>query len=280
MKLIAAAAALLVLGSAGQSARETLQAATLERLDRYLADYEPKLSALVADEVFRQETPPFTSVSSRPDLQRRLDSEVAFARLPGNLNWIGFRRVTRVDGKPVSSSQQTLAGLLSLGPTDRLAQAQLLVIQSSEHNLGQPRTINMPNLPLELLQLKYRDRFSVSTGGGERLRGRNTLELMFKESALPSIVIYGERRDLLSQLRVWVDTVSGEILRARVRFTADGLSDDPQLDVEFDDHKELGMLVPVRMEERFLVHRSSAGRGRATYTNFRRFQTSARIVPQ
>jgi len=280
MKAIAMIAAMLALSATAQSTEDARLAATLQQLDRYLAEYEPKLSELIADEVFRQELPPLTSASARPDVQRRLDSEVAFARLPGDVSWIGFRRVIRVDGKRVSSSQQTLAGLLALGPSDRLAQAQLLVIQSSEHHLGLPRTINMPNLPLELLQPRYRSRFSISMADGERLRGRRTVELMFKELAPPSIVAYGERRDLLSEVQVWADITSGAILRARIRFTADGLRDPSQLDVEFDDHKDLGVLVPVRMDERFPVSRSSAGTGRATYTNFRRFQTSARVVPQ
>lgn len=280
MKIIAIIAIGLALSGALQPAEDARLGATLAQLDRYLAEYEPKLSALIADEVFRQELPPFSSISSRPDVQRRLDSEVAFARLPGDVSWIGFRRVIKVDGRPVSSSQQTLAGLLALGPDDRLAQAQLLVIQSSEHNLGLARTINMPNLPLELLQAKYRSRFSVSMGDSDQLRGRRTVELRFQELAPPSIVAYGERRDLLSELRVWADTASGAIMRARIRFTADGLRDPSQLDVEFDDHKDLGLLVPVRMDERFPVYRSNAGRGRATYSNFRRFQTSARIVPQ
>lgn len=280
MRILASIAVVLALCGAAQPAQDAVQATALEKLDRYLAEYEPRLSELIADEVFRQELPPLTSASTRPDVQRRLDSEVAFARLPGDESWIGFRRVIKVDGRSVVSSQQTLAGLLALGPSDRLAQAQLLVIQSSEHHLGLPRTINMPNLPLELLQARYRSRFSISMGDGERVRGRDTVALMFAELAPPSIVAYGNRRDLLSQLQVWADRATGAILRARVRFTANGVNDPSQLDVEFDDHKDLGLLVPVRMDERFPVSRSSAGRGRATYSNFRRFQTSARIVPQ
>lgn len=158
-----------VVRAADQPARDRLKAATIEKLDRYMAQYEPQLSALVADEVFRQATSPLSSTDLRPYITRRLDSEVAFARLPDEVNWIGFRRVMKVDGVAVAHTGPALAALLSLGPTDRRAQAQ---------------------------------------------------------------------------------------------------------------HKALGLLVPTRMDEVFLIAGSAPGKGRATYSNFRRFQTSARIVPQ
>ena len=280
MKLLGLIGVVAACIAAGQSTRGVLQARAVAELDRYLADYEPKLSALVADEVFHQESPPLTEGGLRPLLKRRLDSEIAFARLPGDMNWIGFRRVMKVDGVAVAQTGPTLAALLSVGATDRVAQAQLLVMQSSEHNLGLPRTTNLPNLPLELLQPKYRGRFTISLGDSDRIRGRTAFGLMFTELAQPSIVSNGGREGLLSRMQVWVDTATGAILRARVRLTGEGIPDDPEIAVEFEEHKTLGLLVPVRMDERFLIARSAAGKGRATYSNFRRFQTSARILPQ
>lgn len=280
MKLVAIVAASACLMTFTEQ-RDALPPTTaIERLDRYLAEYEPKLSALVADEVFHQETPPLTSILVRPYLSRRLDSEVAFTRLPGETTWLGFRRVRKIDGREIANQHPSLVELLSLGPTDRLAQAQLLVMQSSEHNLGLPRTINMPNLPLELLQPKYRGRFSVTEEGTGRIRGRRTIDLQFTERAAPAIVAYGRRDDLLSRVVVSIDQVNGAILRAQVRLTADDAADDPRIHVEFEEHRQLGLLVPTRMDETFLIHLSAPGKGRAAYSNFRRFQTSARIVPQ
>jgi hypothetical protein len=46
-------------------------------------------------------------------------------------------------------------------------------------------------------------------------------------------------------------------------------------------HDGLGILVPTTMLENFSTSTpSSNGSGEATYTNFRRFGTSAKIVPQ
>src|SRR5689334_20253904 len=72
----------------------------MTRLDAYLADYEPKLSELIADEFMTQEMPSaaVTLLRSRriaPTLRerrRRIASEVAFIALP-NGGWLGFRHV-------------------------------------------------------------------------------------------------------------------------------------------------------------------------------------------
>ena len=52
-----------------------------------------------------------------------------------------------------------------------------------------------------------------------------------------------------------------------------------QLRVTFTMDKGLGILVPARMTEVFLLS-GQTGEGDARYSNFRRFTTSARIVPQ
>ena len=49
--------------------------------------------------------------------------------------------------------------------------------------------------------------------------------------------------------------------------------------MDFAQDKNLQFMVPVTMRERFNWV-ADTGTSAATYTNFRRFQTSARIVPQ
>ena len=49
--------------------------------------------------------------------------------------------------------------------------------------------------------------------------------------------------------------------------------------VEFERDPKLDLLVPSEMSESFSMPPPSNGIGLATYKNFRRFQTSARIVP-
>lgn len=250
----------------------------VERLDDYLERYEPELSAVVADEVFTQSVDAATRTSA--GATRRMVSEVAFLRLPGDFEWLGFRSVMRVDGSPVtgSTSLTSLTSLLSRAGADVAVQASALVEASSKYNLGQPRTINMPNLPLEMLLPKHQHRFEIRLDGRERVRGHATAKLVFTEIGTPNIIYYGGL-DLPSRVRAWVDPEAGTLWRAEVRLTPrTPVNRPPLLRVEFAEDRALGIMVPVEMREEFLAQ-GGTGTGRATYSNFRRFQTSARIVP-
>jgi hypothetical protein len=54
---------------------------------------------------------------------------------------------------------------------------------------------------------------------------------------------------------------------------------DHIVSVTFSENRALGLLVPSRMREDFFSGADRKAWGEATYTNYRRFQTSARIVP-
>jgi len=244
-----------------------------EKLDAYLAKYESELSAVVADEILVQE------VEGRflAKRVRRVSAEIAFLRLPGNFEWLGFRHAKVVDGKPVGASGASLAELLATNTADAIAQASLLVNESSKHNLGNPRTINMPNLPLELLNRRYRRRYDARLDGRERVRG-HAVNVVALEEIGPPPIVYSGGYDLKSLVRAWVDAESGVLWRAEVRMRRFNNPETSRLRVEFALDKGLDVMVPTEMREDFFVDLGS-GRGHHTYSNFRRFQTSARIVP-
>jgi hypothetical protein len=276
--LKAAMALAFAIGLIGQPTGVDVDA-VLERLDGYLETYESELGALIADEDFRQEIPALPGNGPRPQ-QRRLESEVAFLRLPGGAEWFGFRRAKLVDGKPVGDFSQSLSNLLSIGSTDTLAQAQLLVAQSSEHNLGLPRTINMPTLPLELLSGRYRHRFEVTPAGTGKVRGRPVNLVDFSElGEVP--IIYSGGQELQSHMRAWIDAATGAVWRAEVVMRGqDKGRKASKIRVEFALEPKLQVIVPVEMREDFgVANVLYGGSGVAKYSNYRRFQTSARIVP-
>lgn len=71
-----------------------------EQLNAYLTTYEPRLSALIADESMTQRNVRGDSRSSAgvgPRELRTIKSEVAFIALPGDAGWMGFRRALKVD---------------------------------------------------------------------------------------------------------------------------------------------------------------------------------------
>ena len=85
-----------------------------------------------------------------------------------------------------------------------------------------------------------------------------------------------------SVVRAWVDPRNGQLLRAEVEtFQYEHAKRHETLvRVEFVPHKELDVMVPSEMREEFPIPQPGKGTGVARYSNFRRFQTSGRIVPQ
>lgn len=274
MKLLVAFAALAVLASTQEPDADALR----DRLDAYLIAYEPQLSALVADEEMTQRMQ-----QDRWVTHRRIHSEVAFVALPANAGWLGFRRVVKVNARPVTDRGVPLAQLLSEGASDDFDQARLLLADSAAHNLGAPRTINLPNLPLELLHPRNRHRFAREIFGREKVRGTPTVVLRLDEMTTPTVIQQPGAGDMKTVVWAWVEPSSGRLLRAQVmtrdiRIGVAGF--DAVIRVEFREDAGVGLLVPTEMQETFYVDRGRPGTGVAKYTNYRRFQTSARIVPQ
>ena len=83
-----------------------------------------------------------------------------------------------------------------------------------------------------------------------------------------------------SIVHAWVDAESGALWRAEITLKVSGDNRTPTwLRIDFARDAALGVVVPVTMRERFNWV-ADTGTSVATYTNFRRFHTSARIVPQ
>lgn len=262
--------------------------AALARMDAYLAEYEPKLSELIADEVFVQEINvprneafmPREARSPGADrVRKRISSEVAFIALPDNAGWLGFRHVKAVDGRPIDE-QSSLGSTLQAKGYDA---ARALLNASAQHNLGLPRTTNLPNLPLEFLHQRNRKRLLGRLDGRETVVGVNAVRIVFLERTTPTLIRNPDTNaDMPSVVRAWINDKSGQLLRAEVKTFAsfEAKNAENSLSVDFAQNQALGLLVPIRMREAFPVQPPRRGTGVADYSNFRRFQTSARIIPQ
>ena len=113
--------------------------------------------------------------------------------------------------------------------------------------------------------------------------GTPTVVLRLDETASPTIIQQPDAGDMKTVVWAWIEPSSGRLLRAQVmtrdiRIGVPGF--DAVIRVEFRANAELGLLVPIEMHETFYVDRGRPGTGVAKYKNYRRFQTSARIVPQ
>jgi hypothetical protein len=250
--------------------------AVIAKMDAYLESYEPQLSSLVADEIMRQEV----RGNAQFRLERRIESEVAFIALPQSVGWLGFRHVKAVDNRPVALADASLTAALG---TPGLERARTLLEESSKHNLGLPRTTNLPNLPLEFLHRRNRQRLLARADGQETVRGIKTARVVFLERMTPTVIQNRDTgQDIPSVVCAWIDPRDGRLMRATVETLtlAGATRSESSLRVEFAENKALGLLVPIEMRETFPAGKPLRGTSVASYTNFRRFQTSARIVPQ
>ena len=256
-----------------------------DRLDNYLLEYEPQLSTLVADERMTQRdgaSKLANRQTAEPTKDREIISEVAFVALPGNVAWLGFRRVLTVNTKNVAGSGPALGSVLSDGASDSYSKARMLLNEGAKHNLGGARTTNLPNLPLEFLHPRNRSRLRHRLDGMEKIRGINTARMVFEEHKSPTLIQRPEGGDMQSLISAWIEPDTGRLLRSQVK-TRDArigvLPFDQVIWVDFRPDAKLGLLVPYEMKEEFFAGRFREGTGTAKYSNYRQFRTTARIVP-
>jgi hypothetical protein len=275
---------LVALLSVSLSAQAPTVDQLLDRMAAYLKQYEEQLSSVVADERFDQK---FASLRTRnvgmgtsARVKRTIDSEVSFIRLPGQNEWLGFRDVRKINGVPLRDTGLRLTELLRRGSAD---QAKAIAYAGAAHNLGLPRTINVPTAVLEVLHPSHRGRFHYSVAGSATVRKQAVTVIAFREVARPTLVRQPDGGNIVSSGRAWVDPRSGRIVRVEWFYDSEpadpAMAVRPKLLVEFELNPELGILVPTRMEEVFGVPYGT-GDGVAVYRNFRRFGTTARVVPQ
>lgn len=266
----------------------------LNRLGLYLIDYEGELSTVVATERYEQQefraargrVRNTTFAVSEIVRSRKLESDVAFLRLPGGASWMGVRDVRTVDGKAVTTDPNRLLALVKRFGRDYsdVEVAARIIAASSVHNLGGLRTINMPTTPLELLHPDHHVQYVFKLRGTDKIDGVMTSRLEFEEFDEPTIIGNPEGDPLFIHGTAWVETENGRLRRAQiaVRPKADPRltrSIETRLRVNYAFNAELKMLVPKEMSEEFFVF-GGRGVGKAKYSNYRRFTTTGRIVPQ
>jgi hypothetical protein len=249
-------------------------AAVTDRLRTYVQDLEPKLSALVAEERFEQ------NITSDAPSRRVLVSTVGFVRLPDDDAWLGHRRVMTINGRPVRADAPRLEDLFTRTGPDRLALARRIAAENARHNLGHPRTTNIPTLPLDLLHPRHASAYTVTVGEVDTKDGVRVARLAFMEGKRGAVVAYDSRSFVRTLVNAWVEVETGALQRAEVTLMPPPpivARENHVVMVEFEMHAQFGVRVPVRLVERFWA--GGEGDGKATYQNYRRFEAAARIVP-
>jgi hypothetical protein len=211
------------------------------------------------------------------EVTRVLDSECAWVAIPAPRETISVREVLRVGGRTVNEHPR-LRNLLEHPPPDPLRDFSALLAESATHNIGDvQRNINFPTFALAYLRARPDDEgmrwWFDSTPDGVMLR--------FEERGRATVVHLPNGRSVPARGAFVIDAGSGRILRSSltVPIRTGGRKLQYHLDVDFAEDERLAVWVPVRMRERAT---SSDGvmviAGEATYTNYRRYVTGARIV--
>jgi hypothetical protein len=246
----------------------------LARAGAYVATYQRDFSLLLADERYSQE------LEADEAAERRvLVSEFALVRVADGDRtlWLAFRDVVDVDGRAVSDRQERLQRLFLGPPANALAQARAIALESARYNIGDVvRTVNVPTLALEFLETAAQQRSRFRKAAEETVDGVRAWVVSFEERARPSLIRTPGGRDVRTKGLAWIDPRTGRVLKTQL---------DPQIErglaaritTAYAPDERLRLWVPVEMQESYETA-SNAIAGTATYTNFRRFETDAKLL--
>jgi len=275
-------AGLLIVLLQGVSPSERRLNELLGAVGQEVRRFERDFTLLVSDEDYRQPAEGRAFVD-RPQ-HRRTRAEMLFVWLPGERVWLTVRNVLNVDGRDVAQSQSRLRDAIGEPGEERLARLRRLVDDSARFNVGRTfRNFNYPTLVLGFLDPAVQPRFAFSLVGRERVRGTDTWKINYLERQTPT-VIQGDGTDRIARGSVWLAVRDNAIVKTRLDLRIPGGESNAvaSVDVDYGRDTRLEMWVPSKMVETYTEMRASSVQenigGEATYSNFRRFETSGRVV--
>ena len=291
-----------------KAAGEPSLADILSRAGQYVHQFEQDFAVVICDEDYRQDDQPRRSdpkgsnrgsrdlstadatVEDGP-FHRETRSEMLFVRSEQAAMWLAVRNVLIVRDAgvqfpvKVSGSQGRIDRALRDESPGQVSRLRALADEGARFNLGGIyRNFNTPTLVLQFLAPEYQSRFTFRIAGREKVSGNQAIKLEFAENGTPTVIALNNGHQLVSTGLVWVRESDGAVLRTRLTVKAPQTDDGPGIDgtinVTYGWDGKLQMWVPSKMEERYAEQRQPGEKieAYATYSNFRRFETSARIV--
>jgi len=253
----------------------------LTRAQQYVADYQTQFATIIGEERYRQDFSEERRIDSQVGLRvikasRSMRSELSLAWFPDVPGWFGFRDVIEVDGKPVKDRDRRLARLFLEKPTGKLLKQALQ--EAARYNLGTiRRNFNVPMVTLQFLDQDLSARFRFEDGGRGRVGHRDAQIVRFQEIVRPSIILADEV-DALAVGRYWIEPDTGRILKTEL--VIGDRNGDIRISTWYRPDDRLGIWVPAKMTERYdyIKRLYDSIQCEASYTNFRRFETGARII--
>jgi hypothetical protein len=248
----------------------------LRRVTGYVEAYGEQASIVVATERYTQ-----TLVGrGNGELHERvMVADFAIVKAEANHTWIGFRDVIEVDGKPLADRDNRLIDALT-SSSGSIDEARRISDESARFNIGGIlRNFNVPTTVLFFFTRENVDRFKFSRKNRD---GDAAWEVQFREVRKPTLIRTPEGVSVPSEGTIEVNPVHGTVFRTHLRVALPhegSVRGIAEIDVTFRRVDALAMWLPESMDEKYLDLRGRAARitGHAEYSNYRRFETSARI---
>lgn len=256
----------------------------------YSIDFVEKLSSVVAEERYVQDSNVALLTIAIPGLggrgantntvprgssrHRELKADFLIVKSANDV-WTPFRDVFEVDHIPVRDRDERLAKLFlsSKGDVDADAKARSIAEESGRYNLGAvQRTINNPVFALIFLQPVTRDHFKFTVGKPDRKMGADVRVVDYVEDMRPTIIAGLPGQDMPAFGRFWIEIATGRVLKAEVRVEVKDVK--ANLTTTFRADERLGIDVPAEFREDYDL-RDSRVTGVASYTRFRKFEVKS-----
>ena len=256
---------------AQQADLDTSLPALLERLGRYVDEYEQDLAAVVSEELYQQDV---STLNGMFGDKRSLRSDLLISKA-GDFGWVAFRDVYEVDGKEVRDRSDRLIDLFVKPTGDSKEQVRKIVAESARLNVGWVnRNINVPTMVLQFARTAEQHRSEFKRGGTTKIGDIDARELRFQEKKLPRVI---ETRDGAAAAgKFWIEEATGRVLRTELRVTTG--STTATVVVAYEFQPKLKLWLPVLMNERYATPRQPVITGRATYQNFRQFDVKVDLI--
>jgi hypothetical protein len=271
---------------------------------RYVVEYADKMTLVISTEHYGQwmEIPD----SLRP-MKRMLVSEYALVRAGDD--WEGFRDVYEVDSRPVGERQDRLQKLFLASPESALRQGREIADESARYNMGNiRRNFNTPTMALLFLHEKYQGRFKFKKAGEDRIDGVPVWKIKYEEVRKPSMIRTSAGKDMPVDGTFWIDPLDGRVLKSHMQMKTEAhlgsantdivggmrrnewdrrVNSSASVTVTYRADTRLGFLVPAEMLETYegpwkssvsSAEGTSKINCRATYSDFKRFDTANKLI--
>ena len=253
----------------------------MRRVAAYVDSYGERAAIVVATEHYTQRA--HRAAPSMPQ-QRQIVADFAIVQVEGIRGWQGFRDVLEVDGTRLPDREDRLVHALTL--TGRADEARRLSDESARFNIGPiERNFNVPTTALFFFSSANVDRFRFTAGPVE---AGGIWQIQYRETGRPTLIRTPGGTSIPSEGTLWVNAADGTVVRTLLRVEgfamrargAGRARGSGRVDVAYHRVAALDMWLPASMDEDFEVRNFDdvdSISGRALYSNYRQFTTSARI---